>query len=374
MKKIYIILPTLFLIGCGVQTPTKTAYPKQHSIAQQQINAQNAWDELDGKTVTINKKIQNTTTNSIKTYNKTKQTIKSSLEKADSIPDWFYAPPKSNKYFYGAGEGDTTKQAQSSALDLIAREIQTTISSDLSISQGYTGSNTNVYQSVQNNINTEVQKIKFSNIEIMKTVKVGNKIYTLVRVDKQQLFNSLKNEFETLDKKIDTQIQQSQKYSLLDQLITLNKIKPEIKKAISIASILNTLNPNFDNQKYINKYNNYLNKKIKILHQLTFSVSPNNLFSQKLIEVLNQNGYKISNHSNIKINIQKQVRNSNIMGLAVARVTVNIQVLAKNKILSSTSLEVKGISNNSKQALAKAANNFKQKLQKENINKLLGLE
>jgi CRISPR/Cas system CSM-associated protein Csm5 (group 7 of RAMP superfamily) len=44
-------------------------------------------------------------------------------------------------------------------------------------------------------------KISFSNIQIVKTVKVDNEIYILLRVNKQELFRNLKTKFEILFKK-----------------------------------------------------------------------------------------------------------------------------------------------------------------------------
>jgi len=117
-----------------------------------------------------------------------------------------------------------------------------------------------------------------------------------------------------------------------------------------------------------------LAQKIDILHKISFSVSGDKLFSQKLIEVLNQEGYKISNDSDIKIKLKKQVRISKPYGMNVARVTLSIIVTAKNSILHSTSIECKGISDTSSQAITKASINFSQKLQKLSINKLLGFE
>jgi len=372
MKKISLTLPLFLLLGCG----SANLNPFQPSISTQKMDAQNAWDELDGKSVTLPKSSKTTQTPMQEITPKATQIAKSMLETSDTIPDWFYSPPQSDKYFYGAGEGMDVKQAEAQALDFIAREIQTTISSSLNINQGYSNNNgdSNFYKSVRNNIHTEVKKIQFTNIEIMKTLKVNNKIYILVRIDKQKLFNTLKTQFLMLDSKIDNEIKVSKNYSLLDQLITLNKVEAQISKALSQATILNTLNSNFDIQQYSNKYTNYLNQKIEILHKLTFGVNSNDLFSQKLIEVLNESGYKVSNNANIKIKLSKQIRNSTTMGMAVSRITVNIQVMAKNKVLNSTSLEVKGISNNHSQAVAKAANNFKEKLEKEGINKLLGFE
>ena len=366
MKKLSLIVPLLF-IGCGT---INTNFINQPSYSTQKMDAKNAWDELDGKEVSTP-----TPTKQIKSPN-IEKVAKSMLETSDTIPNWFYSPPKSDKYFYGAGEGRDVEEAKVSALNFIAGEINTAVSSSFTKTEGYSkGSNgSDFYKSVRSKTRSEVRKINFTNIEIMKTLKVNNKIYLLVRIDKQKLFNSLKTKFDIIDSKIDNEIKTSKQYSKLDQLITLNKIKPQIQKAISLATILNTLNPNFDVVKYTNKYNSYMNQKTKLLHEITFSIKGDDLFAQKLIELLNEEGYKISNSSDIEIKLTKQVRLSKPYGMSVARVTVNIQVMANNKTLNSASIETKGISDTPSQAIAKASINFKQKVEKIGINKLLGFE
>ena len=372
MKKLSLIVPLLF-IGCG--TFTKTSTPRQPSIQTQKMDAQSAWDELEGKKVSMPTPTTRKTTSTQKAPNITNE-VQSMLEKGDTIPDWFYSPPKSDKYFYGAGEGSSVERAKVSALNLIAGEIQTAVSSSFSKREGYSNINgkKDFYKSVRSNTRSEVKKITFTNIEVMKTIKVNGKIYLLVRINKQQLFKTLKNRFELLDNKITSQIEASRKYSLLDQLITLNKAQKQIQKALSLANILATLNPDFELTKYANRYNSYINQKTELLHQITLSVAGNDLFAQKLVEILNQQGYKIAQNSDVTIKLQKQLRTTKPYQMVVVRGTVNIQVVAKNKTLKSTSIEVKGISNEKSEAIAKASINFKNKLQKIGINKLLGLE
>jgi len=370
-KKLIFLLPFLFF-GCS----NNFVMLKQPSIATQKTDAQNAWDELDGKKVRFNNQTNTNSTNSTQSTQNLSKVAVSMLQTSDTIPDWFYAPPKSDKYFYGAGEGNNVEESKISALNFIAGEINTAVSSSFVKSEGYSQNNLNTdfYKNVKTKTKSEVRKINFTNIEIMQTVKVNNKIYLLVRVDKHKLFTNLKMKFDLLHTKIVNQIKASKKYSLLEQLITLNKTEKDIKKALSLANILFTLNPSFDIKKYTNQYNSYLTQKIDILHKISFSVSGDKLFSQKLMEILNQEGYKISNNSDIKIKLKKQVRISKPYGMNVARVTVNIQVTAKNSILHSASIECKGISNTSSQAITKASIDFLQKLQKLSINKLLGFE
>jgi len=371
MKKyIAISISALVLTGCGMDVKNLTNF-SQPSITQQKLDAQNAWDELDGKKISIPK-----SSNSINVAKKVDISNAINFEKSNSIPDWFYSPPKSQKYFYGAGEGRNVDEAKNSALNYIASEIQTAISSEFSKTLSYSksGDSSSFYESAKQNINAEVAKISFSNIEILKTVKVDNDIYILLRVSKKELFRNLKTKFEMLDNKIDSEIKTSENYSLLDQLITLNKLTPKIASALNQAMILASLNPNFDATKYAKKYNSYIAKKSSIYHKLSFEVTSNNQFAKKLIEVMNENEYKVSNNSNVQIRVIPNIRYSTPMGMSVARGTINIQVLANGKILKSTSLEVKGISDTKSQALSKAAINFKNQLQEKGLNKLLGFE
>jgi len=378
MKK-YIItsLAVFTLIGCAGDVKNLTHF-SQPSISQQKIDAQNAWDELDGKTVSIPKTTKQTNSNSMNVAKKVdvSNIVKSSLETSNSIPDWFYSAPQSSKYFYGAGEGRNPDEAKNSALNSIASEIQTAISSQFSKTSAYSkGDNSSsFYENARENIKAEVNQISFTNIQIVKTVKVGSDIYMLVRVNKQELFRNLKTKFEMLDSKIDSEIKTAQKYSLLDQLITLNKLTPKIASALNQATILSVLNPNFDVKPYAKKYNSYIEKKTEIYHALTFRVTDNNSFAKKLIEVMNENSYKIGNNSNVKIRVIPNIRYSTPYGMSVARGTINIQVIANGKTMKSTSLEVKGISNTKAEAIAKATINFKNQLEETGINKLLGFE
>jgi len=373
MKKyIAISVTALLFSGCGMDVKNLTKF-SQPSISQQKIDAQNAWDELDGKKVSIPK--SSNSTNSMNVAKKVDISNIVSFKKSDTIPDWFYSVPKSQNYFYGAGEGRNVDEAKNSALNYIASEIQTAISSEFSKTSSYSknGSSNSFYESAKQNIKAQVSKISFSNIEILKTVKVDSDIYILLRVNKKELFKNLKTKFEMLDNKIDSEIKTSENYSLLDQLITINKITPKIASALNQAMILASLNPNFDAQKYAKKYNSYIAKKSSIYHKLSFKVTSNNQFAKKFIEVMNENEYKIGN-SNVKIRVIPNIRYSTPMGMSVARGTINIQVTANSKILKSTSLEVKGISDTKSQALAKATIDFKNQLQEKGLNKLLGFE
>ena len=366
MKKyIAISVVSLVFTGCGVDVKNLISQP---SFTQQKIDAQNAWDELEGKEILLPKSV-----NSLNSAKKIDISNKINFKESNSIPNWFYSVPQSKKYFYGAGEGRNINEAKNSALNYIASEIQTTISSQFSKIASYSrGSVSNsFYESAKEKIDSEVAKINFTNIEIVETIKVGESIYILLRVNKQELFRNLKTEFELLDSEIDTNIKAIKNFSSLEKLITLNKLTPKIKEAINKAIILSVLNPNFNVQTYIKKYNSYLQEKIKLYHSVTFNIESNNIFAQKLVEVMNQNGYKIG-YSDLKIVVKPNIKYSTVYGMIIARGDINIQIMVRNRVIKSTSIQVKGISTTKYQALLKASIDFKDKL--ENINQLLGFE
>jgi hypothetical protein len=302
---------------------------------------------------------------------------KNSNEESVSIPKWYIQAPKSSQYLYGTGEGYSIDEAKNSALNQIASSLSVTISSKFQKSEGYSNNdnyNTSFFRNVKNDVKAEVKKIDFSNVEIVNNKLIDGKYYILVKVDKSELFKITNEKFLILDKQIQEQlnIKTNNEY---EQLRTINKSIPNIKEALYKANILYILNNSFDLKGYSDKYSSYLNKKENLLNNITISVlNPNNQFSNKLIELLNEKNYKVKNNGTVNVDISSKKRFSITYGMDIARVSVNIQVTANNKIVYSQNLEVKGISNTKEQALAKASNDFKKQISKIGIEKILGIE
>ena len=298
------------------------------------------------------------------------------LKQQTSLPNWYIQAPQNSAYLYGSGEGDSIQEAKNNALNQIASSLSVSISSNFQKDEGYSsGSNgSSFFKNVKNNVNAEVKKIDFSDVEIVHNKLISGKYYILVRINKEKLFNSTKEKFLILDNKIKEQLNlnSNNPYEILRNI---NKAIPTINQALAKANVLYALNSNFNLKAYSKKYSSYLTKKEQLLNKITISVSnPNNQFSQKLIELLNEKNYKIKTNSVVDIKISTKPRFTETYGMKIARVSVNLKVIANNKIVYSANMEVKGISNANSQALAKASNAFKQKLSEIGIEKILGIE
>ena len=298
------------------------------------------------------------------------------LKQQTSLPNWYIQAPQNSAYLYGSGDGDSIQEAKNNALNQIASSLSVSISSNFKEDEGYSsGSNgSSFFKNVKNNVNAEVKKIDFSDVEIVHNKLISGKYYILVRINKEKLFNSTKEKFLILDNKIKEQLNlnSNNPYEILRNI---NKAIPSINQALAKANVLYALNSNFNLKAYSKKYSSYLTKKEQLLNKITISVSnPNNQFSQKLIELLNEKNYKIKTNSVVDIKISTKPRFTETYGMKIARVSVNLKVIANNKIVYSANMEVKGISNANSQALAKASNAFKQKLSEIGIEKILGIE
>jgi hypothetical protein len=169
-------------------------------------------------------------------------------------PKWLINPPKDNiLYFYAAGEGYTKKEAVKNALNDIASRINVKITSEFIINKG--SYNNKIYNDTYQLIKAEVKNIHL-NYEILKTKKIDKKIYVLLRVDKEKLIISLKND-------IDNEIKQLT--SLLKTKNPCKKVKnayivlQKLKSLNSKISILNYFIPSTYNTKNI--YNTALKLK-----------------------------------------------------------------------------------------------------------------
>jgi len=287
-----------------------------------------------------------------------------------AVPEWFFSVPKSKTFFYGVGEGYSLREAKNRALTFIASEINTKISSQLL--QETTLSDNQLYREIKEKIKSSVDSIDFNNVIIEKSVQKGDKVFVLVKVNKENLFKHLKLKFEMLDKTIDNEIKIAQNFSILKQVLILKRVTPKIQEALSQIMILNNLNLAFPIQKYQNKYISYLNRKRELIDNLSFNIKVDDEFSKFLLSILNRNGYKVNKNSDINIIVEKNIQIQKIMGLYVAKALVTIRVISNNNTLKTTIIKVKGVANSKEEAERKAAITFKNRIEEIGIDKILG--
>ena len=296
------------------------------------------------------------------------------------MPSWYINAPSNNTFFiYGEGESYSFSDAKNNALNSMASKLVVSIRSSISSSTKTSNNrNGNKYsKDVIKNLKIDVEKIKFTNATIEKSKKQEEKFYVLMKVDRQELFKNKKIEFDINDKRIMKVFDSTKGYGKLEQIHILQNIYPDIQKAKSQSIILNAINNDFKYDSYIEKYDSYIDKIAKLKNDLTIVVksnSQNKYFKDSLIEILNQQQFKVSNSSSndATIFLNNKVKYSIARGWNIAKVTTTISVISDNKIVSNKVLNSVGRSSTSQEsALENASQNFLKKIQEKTLDRII---
>ena len=158
-----------------------------------------------------------------------------SLTKEVKIPSWYLNAPVNNTVFiYGEGESMVSvSDAKNNALNSMASKLVVSVGSSIS-STTRTSSNSigNSYsKDVTKDVRVNVEKIKFTNATTEKSANIKESFYVLLKVNRQELFENKKKEFDIRDSRIDTKYNSLGKYSKLEQIHILQTLYPTIKKA-----------------------------------------------------------------------------------------------------------------------------------------------
>lgn len=115
--------------------------------------------------------------------------------------DWWNSPPVDNEqYFYGVGEGYTLSQAQDLALNSIAGKLGTTIASEMSRkTQDFSGISSD---NIARTIRSHVSDVKLGYYTVLNIADSANSTRILLRLDKQKLANSWRQQLEKKKNKI----------------------------------------------------------------------------------------------------------------------------------------------------------------------------
>ena len=294
-----------------------------------------------------------------------------------SLPSWYLNAPVNNGMFI-YGEGTSTRSlndAKTNGLNTMASNLVVSIDSTIYSS---TKTSVNSYsKDIIKNIKVEVEKIKFTNAYLEKSIHLDNIFYVLMKVNRVDLFNNKKREFDILDSQIQKKYKQSFNYSKLEQINILQNIKSNIKKAKQQAVVLNAISNDFDYTKYIEQYDSYLNQIDIIKENLVIKIKSNNrkkYFSDAFINILNKKQFRVSysKNSDIEISLRNKVRYSIARGWNIAKVTTTVSISSNNKTISNTIINSIGRSSTSKEsALENASQDFGEQIEEKTLNKVI---
>lgn len=300
-----------------------------------------------------------------------------SKTKNNEIPKWYLNTLNNTPiYIYGEGSSNSLKEAKINALSTMASKLIVSVSSKIEMSTiSNTGDSSSYNKHTNKNIKLEVQKIKFTNAQVAKSTHIGDRFYILMKVNREELFNNNKKEFDINDERIIKKYNNLSQYSKIEQIDILQQMYPDIVKNKSKAIVLNAINNDFDQAPFIQKYDSFIDKIDELKNNFIITVKTNNkhkYFADLLIEELNSKQYKVSSHGDIVIKINNKIKYSMARGWNIAKVSTSLSVVSNDKIVSNKNINSVGRSSTSKEsALQSASNAFINKIKKETLDKLI---
>ena len=296
------------------------------------------------------------------------------------MPTWYInAPSNNNLYLYGEGEANSLEEAKNNALNSMASRLVVSVGSSMKTvtSLSHNSNSQNSYnKNISKNLKVDVQKIKFTNATVQRSQKIGDRFYILMEVDREELFNNKKKEFDINNDSLLETYLSLPSYSKLEQIKILQDIYPKIIEAKKQAIILNAINNKFNIEPFIKKYDNYLNTINLLKNIITIKVITNkkdNYFADNLIDLLNQNNYKVTNNnSDILIKIDNKIKHSMARGWYIAKVSTTLSVISNNKTISNKVISTVGRSSTSQEsAVENASKSFMEQIEQKSLNNIL---
>ncbi|MEA3384215.1 MAG: LPP20 family lipoprotein [Campylobacterota bacterium] len=296
------------------------------------------------------------------------------------IPSWYLNAPINNSLFiYGEGKADSIQEAKDNALNSMASKLIVSVGSSVNTVTKTSRDNygSSYSKDMKKDLKIDVQKVKFTNATVEKSSNIGDSFYILMKVNRQELFDNKKKEFDINDKSITSKFNSLKNYKKLEQVHILQDIYPNIINGKKQAIVLNTINNEFDHGVYLSKYDSFIDKIFNLKNNSTIKVQTNSkekYFADGLIDLLNQQKYKVttSTKGDILIKINNKVKYNLARGWNIAKVSTTLSVISNDKIVSNKIITTLGRSSTSKEsALENASNEFVKKIKTETLDKVI---
>ena len=253
---------------------------------------------------------------------------------SNSVPSWYLNPLQSDKqFYYAAGEGSDKEQAKTAALNQIAGEIATNVSSSMEITKK--NSNDTYTSQSELNIKTSVETIKFTGVTVLENAFADGKFYSSVRVDKRILFDAQKKIFDIEFNAILATWEQMQKNGSFDILQNGLKLQTSIDKLLQAPTlpILQSINPEFQSSRYVATLQEIDAKVKKMKSETEVVVVSKN--SQAIPYKKTVEKY-LSSFGVLLVENQKEIRNKS------NSLNIEISILHKEKLVKTTDPRLSG--------------------------------
>jgi len=300
-------------------------------------------------------------------------------------PSWYTNPPVSNDTeLYAVGDGKDKQEAITNALSQMVSTLSVSIASTYSaktvVKEGRVNSSDALYVS---DTQSDVQKIRISNYELLQAESFGFKKYAvLIKSNKQKLFLSMKQETEQNFAFISQKEQALKSANALKRLSFYRETKASLANLPNTLIVMSVLRPSFDASAYLTQMQEINTKYEALLREISFSITSDphatNL-KAPISKGLSAKKFKINDaktRENFTVYITSKIEQATSYGFTLARSDVNI-ITKDNSgtIIGSNTLNIIG---QSSQGFSVAKQNVAFKLnaliEKEGIGKIMGLD
>lgn len=165
----------------------------------------------------------------------------------NNLPIWVSSPINDTSAFlYGIGQGESLQSSSNAALKNAITKLGVSISG--SYKQRLYFSNNEEQHYISDNVNITVNSAIVSSFEQVKTQTIGDKVYTLIRIDKNVLINDFRQSLVEADASAILHLSNYNNDSSLAWVIKSNSLLKSdlVNRAKRYSSILNVLDPFHD--------------------------------------------------------------------------------------------------------------------------------
>lgn len=302
-------------------------------------------------------------------------------DKSSDSPSWYISPKQNNaSNLYGVAEGYTLEEATRYALADAAARLMVSISSESSLLREENQNSVN--EEMRQQVRQSVEKINFTNFQVTKSDKFGQRFFVEVMVERAPFINDQKERVEFLEKKIADLEKDSAGKNPIQKRNSLIKIL-DLSKELELKSrILAGAGEGVNLKEKLHRIANFQNQFDKTSDKIEFYFEINSPkeIAQTIRNSLNKEKIKIapsrnnSDPNQIVIKIKSSNRTNEIYGSYMTKLEVDFENLADGKVVASNSIEVVGSSAiGEKESHLAALKSLEEKIEKDGILKIIGI-
>lgn len=305
---------------------------------------------------------------------KTSSDVVSKREKAQAslaTPGWINSPPQKSGYAYGVGSGDlwgdkadAARRAGESARVNLVSQLRVTVSGDFSNTvqeRKSTGKQTELVQTVQNTVRSQVPAVELDEVKITDTFFEKKFVYALAELDRVKAASRIKGQITDLEQQVVGINNLPRSGTTLQQLRVVLPALPLLAKRDRLADQLALVGTQRIKPALPNELQQIEQGIYALFNQLQVRISMTNAGAQEIaagvVEGLTEQGIRISASGSydlmieVSANLRPVENKGSYFVFADSRVTIKD---ADNRVLSSFSKQAKGVSGYPDLAKAKA--------------------